>query len=395
MLGWPSAAERRELGAFPARTGPEDVGAFFELPPDDLRFARTHRGEARLGVAVQLCSLRWLGFVPENLAELPQPALLSLCEQLEADPDDLALCGTRDQTRSDHFLAVRDRAGFKAFDTAERARLEEWLVHRAMEHERPKALHTLTCEQLRASRVVRPTVDVLVRLIGAAREAAHAATSEALAPQLSRPSRPGELDGLLDLREPSGVTWLEWIRTPAPDSAPAAIGAQLAKFEHLGSLGAEGVDLSMLAPGRVRILAADARRRSAWEIARLSATRRHPLLLVFIAEMLRERGDELMTGTARRSRTPSEPPATRSRSSARQPPAPEISEAAWPARSPGSCWTRSTTAKTRSAAPCAKSASSVCGRPSRTRARWRCRSSRNAATRCIAATATSRSSRPG
>ncbi|MEJ7825356.1 MAG: DUF4158 domain-containing protein [Solirubrobacteraceae bacterium] len=271
MPGWPSAAERRELGAFPGQTGPEDVSAFFELAPDDLRFARTHRGEARLGVAVQLCSLRWLGFVPDDLTELPQPALLSLCEQLEADPDDLALYGTRDQTRSDHFLAVRDRAGFKAFDSAERARLQEWLVQRAMEHERPKALHNLTCEQLRSGRVVRPAVDVLVRLIGAAREAAHAATSETLAPQLSSPKRAGELDGLLDLREPGGVTWLEWIRTPAPDSAPAAIVAQLAKYEHLGSLGAEGVDLSMLAPGRVRILAADARRRSAWELGDATA----------------------------------------------------------------------------------------------------------------------------
>ena len=87
----------------------------------------------------------------------------------------------------------------------------------------------LRCEQLRSSRVVRPAVNVLVRLIGAAREAAHAATSEALAPQLSSPQRAGELDGLFDLREPGGVTWLEWIRTPAPDSAPAAIVAQLAK----------------------------------------------------------------------------------------------------------------------------------------------------------------------
>ncbi len=294
MPGWPSGAERRELGAFPAQTGPEDVKAFFELSPEDLRFAFSHRGEARLGVAVQLCSLRWLGFVPDDLTELPQPVLLALCEQLEADPDDLALYGTRDQTRSDHFVAVRDRVGFRAFDHAERTRLEEWLARRAMEHERPKALHALACEQLRTGRVVRPAVDVLVRLIGAAREGAHAATSESLAPQLIRPERVRKLDGLLELREPAGITWLEWLRTPAADSAPAAIVGQLEKFELLRSLSADEVDLSILAPGRVRILAADARRRSAWEISRLSATRRHPLMLVFIAEMLRERGDELI-----------------------------------------------------------------------------------------------------
>lgn len=79
------------------------------------------------GVAVQLCSLRWLGFVPDVLAELPRPALLALSEQLETDPDDLMLYGARAQTRTDHFGAVRERAGFRLFDQARRDELEEWL----------------------------------------------------------------------------------------------------------------------------------------------------------------------------------------------------------------------------------------------------------------------------
>ena len=76
------------------------------------------------------------------------------------------------------------------------------------------------CEQLRTGRVVRPPVDVLVRLIGAARESAHAATSDALAPQLSQRNRARELDGLLELLEPGGVTWLEWLRTRRCPTAP-------------------------------------------------------------------------------------------------------------------------------------------------------------------------------
>ena len=62
------------------------MSGFFEFTPTDLAFVLSHR-EARLGVAVQLCSLRWLGFVPDDLSELPRPALLSLCEQLKTDPD--------------------------------------------------------------------------------------------------------------------------------------------------------------------------------------------------------------------------------------------------------------------------------------------------------------------
>jgi hypothetical protein len=212
MPGWPSTAQRRELGSFPGYAGPEDVERFFELSPEDLRWVLAHRGDARLGVAVQLCSLRWLGFVPDLLAELPRPALLALSEQVESDPDDLMVYGARSQTRTDHFQAVRDRAGFRAFDQVERQVLEEWLGLRAIEHERPKALWELCCEHLLAERIVRPLVDTLVRMIGAARERAHITTHQLLSPQL-KGGRPRELDRLLELREPGGVTWLEWLRT--------------------------------------------------------------------------------------------------------------------------------------------------------------------------------------
>jgi hypothetical protein len=52
-----------------------------------------------------------------------------------------------------------------------------------------------------------------------------------------------------------GITWLEWLRTPAAGSSPAEILAALEKLEYLRLLGGERVDLSMLAPSRVRMLA--------------------------------------------------------------------------------------------------------------------------------------------
>ncbi len=35
MAGWPSAAQRHELGSFPGHAGPEDVDRFFDLSPQD------------------------------------------------------------------------------------------------------------------------------------------------------------------------------------------------------------------------------------------------------------------------------------------------------------------------------------------------------------------------
>jgi hypothetical protein len=88
---------------------------------------------------VQLCALRWLGFVPEELTAIPQPALLSLRDQLEANAADLDTYGARGQTRTDQLAAARTHAGFRPWDAPEASALEAWLTVRAMEHERPRS----------------------------------------------------------------------------------------------------------------------------------------------------------------------------------------------------------------------------------------------------------------
>jgi len=293
MPGWPSPSEHRALDSFPEQIGPEDLDEHFKLSPADLRFAFRHRRDGRLGVAVQLCALRWLGFVPEELTAIPQPALLELCDQLEANAADLDTYGARGQTRTDQLAAARAHAGFRPWDAPEASALEAWLTVRAMEHERPKALFTLAAEQLHVQRIARPSVDQLVRLIGAARERAHQATFDALADQLTDRAIRARLDRLLE-RRADGTTWIEWLRTPAPDASPRYILQQLGKFTYLKELGADAIDLSMLPPGRVRMLAGDGRRRPAWELARLAASRRLAVLLAFCAQTLVERGDELI-----------------------------------------------------------------------------------------------------
>ena len=50
----------------------QDLIRFYTLSFSDLDFVAGRRGEAnRLGAAVQLCTLRWLGFVPDDVASAP------------------------------------------------------------------------------------------------------------------------------------------------------------------------------------------------------------------------------------------------------------------------------------------------------------------------------------
>jgi len=73
--------------------GREELIRFFTLTRKDLGFVdNLERGggrgsAARLGLAVQLCTLPWLGFVPDDLWSVPQAAVLRLANQLAVFPD--------------------------------------------------------------------------------------------------------------------------------------------------------------------------------------------------------------------------------------------------------------------------------------------------------------------
>ena len=85
-LGQLSRVERERFGRFPdAITGP-DLRGFFGLAGPSWAFVRSRRGEVnRLGLAVQLGCLRFLGFVPK-LDSVPGEVIEFVARQLDVAP---------------------------------------------------------------------------------------------------------------------------------------------------------------------------------------------------------------------------------------------------------------------------------------------------------------------
>jgi hypothetical protein len=74
-----SEAELDQLRRFPDAIPADQLIRFFTLMPGDVAFVNGHRGESsRLGVAVQLCTLPWLGFVPDDVVTAPVAAVQRL-----------------------------------------------------------------------------------------------------------------------------------------------------------------------------------------------------------------------------------------------------------------------------------------------------------------------------
>lgn len=127
-MTYPSEMERRRLERFPDRIAVEDLRACFALSDADRELVFAQRGaSSRLGLAVQLCALRFLGFVPEDLASLPGPALEFLAGQVDAAAHELLEYGARTRTRVDHLARVREHLGYTTFDRGRgRARGMAW-----------------------------------------------------------------------------------------------------------------------------------------------------------------------------------------------------------------------------------------------------------------------------
>ena len=156
--------ERERQRRFPEDIPPRDVSDYFTLSEADRRRVYRQRGaHNRLGFALQLCALRYLGFAPDDLTTAPVPVVSYVAEQLGEAPASLGAYGNRAHTRTDHLHDIMDHLGFHKVTTADWRRLSRWLVERALEHDKPSLLLQLACDRLRRDKIVRPGITRLER----------------------------------------------------------------------------------------------------------------------------------------------------------------------------------------------------------------------------------------
>jgi hypothetical protein len=228
--GFLSDAERERLDGFPAQVVAGDVETHFTLSRADRRqIPRTASTANRLGFALQLGTLRFLGFCPDDLSTAPEAVVAFVARQLDVAPGGLARYGRRGQSRTEHLRQIRRHLGFRKAVTGDLARLENWLVDRALEHDRPTSLLHLACEHLLGLRIERPGITHLERLIAAARRRAQPETYRRLSPVLTGGCN-ARLEGLLTVAAATGRSSLAWLQQSVASSTPPTILVTLEKL---------------------------------------------------------------------------------------------------------------------------------------------------------------------
>lgn len=289
-----SEQELARLRGFPEITRAELV-RYFTLTGAEEEFLGKFLGSRNvLGASVQLCTLPWLGFVPDEVGSAPEAAVDRLAHRLGVPAAELRGYGERAQTRTGHLREIVRYLGWRPVGPPEWKELDEFLFARAMEHDSPKVLFTLACEFLISERVLRPGVVHLLEHVASARERARRETWTVLAHLLTDPARRAGLDALLVVDPELGRTPLAWLGAGATTSSPAAVKAELAKLAYLRGLGAHTLELSALPAQRRRFLAGVGRRLTAQALTRREPERRYPILLTLLGESVVDVLDEVV-----------------------------------------------------------------------------------------------------
>lgn len=243
------AAKYAAYDGAPSRT---ELERFFFLDDVDRALIEPkRRSHNRLGFAVQMTTVRFLGVFLDDPTDVPAEVVDYLAEQLDvADASALKAYGERENTRLDHVRELRRVLEYTEFAEAE-AELRAWVDARAWTTgEGPKALFDAAAGWLRERRVLLPGVTTLARLVAAVREAANNRLWDTLYELLSTGQR-AVLDSLLTVPPRARVSELDRLRRgPVRISGPQMKWA-LERAEEIAAFGMGEVDVSAIPPRRL------------------------------------------------------------------------------------------------------------------------------------------------
>jgi hypothetical protein len=105
-----SEDQLEQLRSFP-EVSRDELIRYFTPAAGDVAFVDPGHGRGapdRLGMLVQLCTLPWLGFVPDDVTSAPTAAVARLADRLGVDPAALSSYGQRPLSDNGTMVGVRE-----------------------------------------------------------------------------------------------------------------------------------------------------------------------------------------------------------------------------------------------------------------------------------------------
>ena len=191
--------QNQSYARYPDNLSQEQLDKYFYLDDKDKELIDACRRDYnKLGYALQLSTVRFLGTFLSNPLEVPSDAINYITKQLGINlPTDINHYMARKATRSAHCNEIKTLFDYQDFNAIWRFRLIRWLYSQAwFGNERPSILFERCTIWLVIRRVLLPGISTLVIMISRVRERVSKRLWQRLA-SLANPSQKEQLENLL------------------------------------------------------------------------------------------------------------------------------------------------------------------------------------------------------
>ncbi len=229
-----SGEQRRRYGRYAGEPTGEQLDRHFHLDEGDRAVVARLRGEHnRLGFAVQLGTVRFLGTFLDDPADVPPSVLATMAGQLGLRPRP-GLDGYRHgRQRWRHVALIRDRYGYRDFtlDGRARFRLTRWLYALCWAgDDRPSLLIDRATAWLVGNKVLLPGISTIERLVAQIRHRAAHRAWRILAGALT-PEQRQHAEALLDAGRSEPSMTFERLRAAPTRRSPTELIRSLERLD--------------------------------------------------------------------------------------------------------------------------------------------------------------------
>jgi TnpA family transposase len=286
--------QRLWLTTIPPDLSQKELIDYYTLSPDDIAFIQRHyKDENRLGIAVQLCGLRYPGRRLVEILPIPEAVLNYIAEQLSIFPEAFADYGQREATIYEHRNDIRQAYGYRNYEAGDQLPLTRHLLPLAMESDEPVPLVQTALNYMRQQRIIAPGITTTESLVWRVQRIARRRVFQRLTKVLSSAQRL-QLDGLVDTEDSEFSTSIfGWLRVSVGKPSPDSIYHLLARLAYIDDLKLPPPPVSVHL-NRIRQLAQQARRYKAQQVSKFEPTKSHAYLMAYLYEMTAQLTDQLL-----------------------------------------------------------------------------------------------------
>ncbi len=278
-----TSEQKASYGKFSDEPNEVQLARYFHLDEADMAFINHRRGDQnRLGLALQLTSVRFLGTFLSNLSQVPFNAQWFVARQLTiTDIGVLAGYAQRDTTKREHTALIRTQYQYWDFAPPWPFRLSRLLYTRSwISNERPSLLFDLATGWLIQNKILLPGASTLTRLISEVRERAANRLWVRLS-SLPSPEQVTKLETLLQVPDEYRTSHFDRYRKgPVTISGPA-FNEAIERYQGLKAFGMQELNFTGIPPVRFKNLARHAGMISMHKIARMPEIKRTAILVAF------------------------------------------------------------------------------------------------------------------